>query len=755
MTRYTLPVYKTGWFYLLLGLWGAIYWFTGQGGFNWLNQLNRERLFQASSVDLVEQKVVRLESLLIDSRFERISKVLARYPSTPVLLIGSPSAKFNEKLQKFLKKNPRKAKVTVATKQTSSASDIAELTNEKDAISNSLNWFRYPQPEQVRWRTSSNIVFSPLLSHSRGGIPLVWQNKEKMFLTIMGEVLRQTSPGKDAQVKVGWNIELVSAEMQWPLGMNGEVYSAGPLPLSKSTKAFLVERKKDSLQLIIIDDNSHPMANEVVRTTERLLQHNYLYQNITVIALQWILLIAGVVMVWYASRLKILTQLLIILGFIGSLWMSQYLIFRQMQWLEILPTIVVVFFSWIIFLAYQRESFYLEKVKQHHNILLAEALPIFYQTQQLEKVQQHLAQTSADIKLIDTVFDIALQAEAVNNNVLAKKLLMWIQNSGIKHVDSEHKLLEIQQKINDETLGKTLVLEPGKGKGTVSINSFANVKRFGRYLVKGVLGKGAMGIVFRGVDPKINRHVAIKTLQLTSDQAAESIKESKKRFFREAETAGNLSHANIVTIYDVGEERNLGYIAMDLLTGAPLSDFLKPELRLSAALIYQLMIQITDALDYAHKQGVVHRDIKPGNIIFDKKIKKVTVTDFGIAYVNDHSKTRTGTIMGSPYYMSPEQILGRRVDGRSDIFSLGVTFYQLLSGNLPFNGESIASVAYHITKSKQLSVRQWDKKLPASAARITNKAMHKEIGKRYQTMQEFKQALINALKRDFKKAPIV
>jgi serine/threonine protein kinase len=275
---------------------------------------------------------------------------------------------------------------------------------------------------------------------------------------------------------------------------------------------------------------------------------------------------------------------------------------------------------------------------------------------------------------------------------------------------------------------------------------------FGRYEVEGVLGKGAMGIVYQGVDPKINRHVAIKTLQLNTQESAEEYKEAKNRFFREAQTAGGLSHSNIVTIYDVGEEGDLGYISMDLLTGAPLSEFIKPENLLPPALVYQLMIQITDALEYAHTQNVVHRDIKPANVIFDDDLFKVTVTDFGIAYVSDNSKTKTGVIMGSPYYMSPEQILGLKVDGRSDIFSLGVTFYQLLSGILPFQGESIATVAYQITKSKATAVNQVNSKLPASAQRITNKAMHKDINKRYQTMGEFQLALENALKRDFKNA---
>ena len=309
--------------------------------------------------------------------------------------------------------------------------------------------------------------------------------------------------------------------------------------------------------------------------------------------------------------------------------------------------------------------------------------------------------------------------------------------------------------IEEETLEQTMVITPGETIPDLDTTFSFKADKFGRYQVEGILGKGAMGLVYQGVDPRINRHVAIKTLQLSEDIDVDDFDEAKQRFFREAETAGNLSHANIVTIYDVGEEGLLGYIAMDLLTGAPLSHFIKPQKLLPPALVYQLMIQITDALDYAHRQHVVHRDIKPGNIIYDDDLHKVTVTDFGIAYVADNSKTKTGVIMGSPYYMSPEQVLGKQVDGRSDIFSLGASFYQLLSGCLPFEGESVVSVVYQITNEKHKPVTACNESLFPSALRITNKALHKNKDKRYQSMQEFKLALISALKRDYKMAPII
>ncbi|TPH16458.1 serine/threonine protein kinase [Litorilituus lipolyticus] len=364
------------------------------------------------------------------------------------------------------------------------------------------------------------------------------------------------------------------------------------------------------------------------------------------------------------------------------------------------------------------------------------------------------AETSHEL---DNSFDLVDSVEKNQGDIL--------QDSDHYNNEAESDLaatLVINQSNNafeQDELEATLVLSSqddlAQTQAKLSVTQAFKPQSFGRYQVEGLLGKGAMGIVYRGVDPKINRHVAIKSLQLSDSVDQEEVSQAKQRFFREAETAGGLSHANIVTIYDVGDEGSLGYIAMDLLTGAPLSHFIHVDKLLPTPLIYQLMIQITDALEYAHRQSVVHRDIKPGNIIYDDDLQKATVTDFGIAYVTDNSRTSTGVIMGSPYYMSPEQITGGSVDGRSDIFSLGATFYQLLSGQLPFEGDSVVSVAYQISNAKQIKVTEHKANLPPSAARITNKALQKDATKRYQSMQEFKQALINALKRDFKQAPII
>jgi len=763
MIKHFLPFHKTGWFYLLLALWGVCYWLVNEGGFSRLEKFNREQLHNFIAPQHGTKNVIHLEAFLSSLQFENIKKLLQQSSNTPIFIIGKPSSNFIHLLQSYLMNNPRKGSVVISTHATSSGAMVEE-SNNNNLVDFSANWLRNMNQSNIHWRTSSNIIYAPLIRNKNGSIPLVWHAKGKVYLTFVGEMLRQINPNNNIKLNASLNLMLSTSQNQWPIGVNGNIYESVSTGFSKSIpEAIANHQKQNSIKpaLIIISDSSNTHANQVANIAQNLIANNYYYQSFGVKLTQWLSLICGLLIIWLVQKLKARYQGLVVLIYIIVLLVTQYLFLTQMQWFEVGATAALLSITWIVLLAFQKENRFLLKLGERHNDLLGKALPVFYQSQKFEDIRPLLEETSPNLRLVKTVFDVALQAEAKNNRALSKKLLAWIEASGIKHVDSQNKLNEIRAQVAKEELSEagldqTMVI--GGDSKMATINPLANIKSFGRYQVEGILGKGAMGIVYRGVDPKISRHVAIKTLHLHdgmgSNNDNENLAESKDRFFREAETAGNLSHANIVTIYDVGEEGDLGYIAMDLLTGAPLSEFIKPENNLPTALIYQLMIQITDALEYAHKQNVVHRDIKPANIIYDDELQRVTVTDFGIAYVSDNSKTRTGVIMGSPYYMSPEQVLGQQVDGRSDIFSLGVTLYQLLCGYLPFEGESMASVVYQITNSKHASVKKWNAKLPSSATRITNKAMHKDIEKRYQTMQEFKQALINALKRDFKKDPI-
>jgi serine/threonine-protein kinase len=242
-----------------------------------------------------------------------------------------------------------------------------------------------------------------------------------------------------------------------------------------------------------------------------------------------------------------------------------------------------------------------------------------------------------------------------------------------------------------------------------------------------------MGVVYLGRDPKINRIVAIKTMALSQEFEEDELKEVKERFFREAETAGRLNHPNIVTIFDAGEEHDLAYIAMEFLKGKDLVPYTKPGNLMPLAKVMDI---VADALSYAHQNNVVHRDIKPANIMYEPESDTVKVTDFGIARITDSSKTKTGMVLGTPSYMSPEQLAGKKIDGRSDLFSLGVTLYQLVSGKLPFEGESMAQLMFKIANEPHPPVRELAPQVPECLAAIIDKALAKDFTQRYQTGAE-------------------
>ena len=289
------------------------------------------------------------------------------------------------------------------------------------------------------------------------------------------------------------------------------------------------------------------------------------------------------------------------------------------------------------------------------------------------------------------------------------------------------------------TTKRFLVTERGKARSDEE--STESNRMLGRYEVLKELGKGAMGTVYLGKDPKIGRIVAIKTLPLAQEFDADEIDEVKARFFREAETAGRLNHPNIVTIYDAGEDHDLAYIAMEFLKGHDLARYCKPENLMEIPSIISIVERAAEGLDFAHRQNVVHRDIKPANIMYEPKSDTVKITDFGIASITDSSKTKTGTVLGTPSYMSPEQLAGKKVDGRSDLFSLGVMLYQMLSGSLPFKADSMASLMFKITNEETADIRTIRAEISENLAAVVNRALTKDVDQRFQTGIEFANAL--------------
>jgi len=258
----------------------------------------------------------------------------------------------------------------------------------------------------------------------------------------------------------------------------------------------------------------------------------------------------------------------------------------------------------------------------------------------------------------------------------------------------------------------------------------------GRYKVLKELGRGAMGLVYLGKDPTIQRFVAIKTMQLDQIDHDDKLQDVKARFFREAESTGRLSHPNIVTIYDAGEENDLGYIAMELIEGTPLKQWARQPNLMPVNEVLLTVATVADALDYAHQQGVVHRDIKPANIMLTKD-RIVKVMDFGIAKMASSRKTETNIVLGTPTYMSPEQIAGKKVDGRSDIFSLGIVLFELLTGQLPFTADNLSAVLFSIAHHPHPAIQTLRPNLHPMVQEIVDRALQKELPHRYRRAEEF------------------
>jgi serine/threonine protein kinase len=271
------------------------------------------------------------------------------------------------------------------------------------------------------------------------------------------------------------------------------------------------------------------------------------------------------------------------------------------------------------------------------------------------------------------------------------------------------------------------------------------VDQIGRYRILGELGRGATGVVYRAQDPAIGRTIAIKTIRL-SDFTDESERERlRERLFREAQSAGMLSHPNIVTIYDIAEENGLAYIFMECVDGPPLEKVLNsqdPPLRGDVALTF--LRQTAAALDYAHKKGIVHRDIKPANILIHDRTH-AKITDFGVAKIISQQMTQSGVMMGTPNYMSPEQVQGHAVDGRADQFSLAVIAYEILTGEKPFLADQLPALLFRIVREDPVAPQRLNPTVGPQAETVLRKALAKTANDRYGTCMEFVDALAGAL----------
>ena len=376
-----------------------------------------------------------------------------------------------------------------------------------------------------------------------------------------------------------------------------------------------------------------------------------------------------------------------------------------------------------------------EKGKEKSDAESAESnrmLGLAFQGQgQLDMAFDKFRKVPLDDSLMDVLYNLGLDFERKRQFNKAESVFKYMADHNPKFRDLEARTAQ------SKAMAETVILGGSSGRGNDSTMKLdqpgLSRPMLGRYEIQKELGKGAMGVVYLGKDPKISRIVAIKTMNLSQEFEADELEEVKARFFREAETAGRLNHPNIVTMYDAGEEHDLAYIAMEFLKGKDLVPYTKPDNLLPLPKVLSIAARVADALGYAHSLHVVHRDIKPANIMYDPESDTVKVTDFGIARITDSSKTKTGMVLGTPSYMSPEQLSGAKIEGHSDLFSLGVSLYQLACGKLPFVGDSMAQLMFRIANEPPTDILSIKPDLPPCVVAIIQQALVKKVEERFES----------------------
>lgn len=488
-------------------------------------------------------------------------------------------------------------------------------------------------------------------------------------------------------------------------------------------------------------DPHMPRIELIANIIEGFIGGRYLKRPNTILYVEAILmLVLGLVASFLFPRLNYFPRTLMIGAMLFGIFLTSLVFFVAFDiWFKTIYVALSLVILYIVFSV--RELVVSEKsmiLSVKESIETNRMLGLSLQSQGLLDLSfEKFRKCPLDDAMKDVIYNLALDFERKRMMNKAISVHEYILREGGTFRDLHERIPKLKKFAGEMQLGK----HGGQKAGQILISDDLETKpTIGRYEILGELGQGAMGVVYKAKDPKINRLVAIKTIRFSDDFEEKQVKEVKERFFKEAELAGKLSHPSIISIHDVGEDYELTYMAMELLEGKDLDYYWQEKNLLPLRKILDIIADTAEALDYAHRHGVIHRDVKPGNIMLQKN-GKIKVTDFGIAKAVSSSRTKSGIILGTPNYMSPEQINGMPLDGRSDIFSLGAVFFQLLTGNLPFGGKTITELFYQITQVKHPSPRQFNPKVIKPVEQLIDKALAKDPDKRFQRANDFSRYL--------------
>lgn len=555
----------------------------------------------------------------------------------------------------------------------------------------------------------------------------------------LGEQTIQTSPGM--QLNIGYYLP-----------------DDGDSPFNHYTASELLQADHSNLNLqnkiVLVGLDEKPNYITPAGRIDRLeltgqaissiIDHDYYNrpQSYVWIELALLLLIATYLSL-VTPRVRVLPATLIsIIMLFALLGANQYLMVAKQSWLQTAVPAALLLLGHIIFTAKRIYS------AQHLNHLADSAhtnreLGMAYQEQgMLDKAMACYRNLPVNDGNLDLIYNLAIDFERKRQfgKAITAYDCILSRRSGFRDVTA--------RRTKADKLEQNVMLRSGShAPSSLIMEGMEHAPTLGRYVVEKEIGKGAMGVVYLGRDPTIDRIVAIKTLALTQEFDEGELKDVRKRFFHEAAAAGRLNHPNIVTIYDAGEEHDLSYIAMEFVDGIALSTYATQNMLLPVETVLEIVAEIAGALGYAHEQDVVHRDIKPGNLMYHPKTKMLKIADFGIARITSNSSTKTGVILGTPSFMSPEQMSGQKVDGHSDLFSLGSTMFVLLTGQRPFNGDSIATLSYQIMSEKHPDICKIRPEIPINVRNIVDKALHKDPEKRYSSGTSMKRAIQRCLNK--------